>query len=70
MSLSLGREQRWQRRGGLRRRDHLRREGENQSLNNECAEVARWLNAVVLRDLDRTRAEARTIDAAGLPMGR
>jgi DNA transformation protein len=36
MSLSPGREQRWRRRGGLRRRRNGRREGENQSLNYEA----------------------------------
>jgi TfoX/Sxy family transcriptional regulator of competence genes len=33
MSLSPGRERRWRRHGGLLRREHLRREGENHSLN-------------------------------------
>jgi len=35
MSLSPGREPRWRRRGGLRRRENGRRPGENQSLNHE-----------------------------------
>src|SRR5437588_7284270 len=48
MSLSSGREQHWQRHGGLLRRENARREGENQRIHYEAGMPERLMEMALL----------------------
>ena len=63
-SLSPGREQRWRRRGGLLRRENLRREGENHSLNYEAGMHLRGLIGKTI-GTDGLKALQAVIERAG-----